>query len=424
MKRVFVSYSRNNLDIVAQLVQDIQAVGIDVWHDQTLTGGQRWWDKILANIRECDVFVAALSPDCRESEACRGELEYAVRLNKTILPVLVANGVNVNLLPHPLNEIQVADYRGRDKGAAFALIRSIQTAAPSPPLPDPLPAPPAVPISYLSNLTERIDSREPMDAQDQIRLVFELEAGMRDGRSPVEIRDLLLRLKRRDDLLAKVAVNIDTVLRSIEEKAPQRPSSAVFSAAASTSPQSSGTFVKEQHYGYRSCPRCRAPANTASNFCTGCGASLSESGGSSNTLDSVPDTHTPQVARSKTRRYSCSNTDAPRVIAEVKAWLASMDFDSQQMLTETQSVLLQIKKRGGWRNFVGMATSLNIVFHPSADTLSVEIGAGKWIDKATVGTVSMFVLWPLAVTAGIGAWEQSKLPEKIFDHIGARLPYR
>jgi hypothetical protein len=49
MRKVFVSYSRNNLDVVTQLVEDLQAVGMSPWHDQTLTGGQRWWDNILAN---------------------------------------------------------------------------------------------------------------------------------------------------------------------------------------------------------------------------------------------------------------------------------------------------------------------------------------------------------------------------------------
>jgi thiosulfate reductase cytochrome b subunit len=109
------------------------------------------------------------------------------------------------------------------------------------------------------------------------------------------------------------------------------------------------------------------------------------------------------------------------VIQDVKSWLDSQGFDSQQMSTETNGILLQVKKRGGWRDFVGMATSLNIVFHQAADTLTVEIGGGKWIDKAAAGTVSMFVLWPLLVTAGIGAWEQSKLPDRIFDYIGTRL---
>jgi hypothetical protein len=91
---------------------------------------------------------------------------------------------------------------------------------------------------------------------------------------------------------------------------------------------------------------------------------------------------------------------------------------------DDQSLLIQIKKRGGWRDLVGMATSLNILFHHSSETLTVEIGAGKWVDKAAVGTVSLFILWPLAITAGMGAWEQMKMPDKIFDFVGNRLAYR
>ena len=82
MRKVFVSYSRNNLDAVSQLVEDLQAVGINTWHDQTLTGGQRWWDNILASIRDCDIFIFALSPESWESEACRSELAYVVALGK------------------------------------------------------------------------------------------------------------------------------------------------------------------------------------------------------------------------------------------------------------------------------------------------------------------------------------------------------
>ena len=39
MERVFISYSRNNLDVVQELIQDLKAVGIDAWYDKTLTGG-------------------------------------------------------------------------------------------------------------------------------------------------------------------------------------------------------------------------------------------------------------------------------------------------------------------------------------------------------------------------------------------------
>jgi hypothetical protein len=49
--------------------------------------------------------------------------------------------------------------------------------------------------------------------------------------------------------------------------------------------------------------------------------------------------------------------------------------------------------------------------------LTVEIGAGKWLDKAAAGVVSLIVLWPLAVTAALGAWEQGNMPGRVFEFI-------
>jgi hypothetical protein len=142
------------------------------------------------------------------------------------------------------------------------------------------------------------------------------------------------------------------------------------------------------------------------------------------TMESTGNEELPKIEGAKTRRYTCKAEDGPRVIGDVKNWLESQDFELQQMPMENQGLLLQIKKRGSWRDWVGMSTSLNILFHQSDDTLAVQIGAGKWIDKAAAGTVSLFILWPLAITAGYGAWEQAKMPEKVFDFIGSRLSYR
>jgi len=420
MRGVFVSYSRNNLDIVRQLIHDVQAVGINIWHDQTLTGGQRWWDNILANIRECDIFVFALSPESWDSEACKSELSYAVQLGKPILPVLVSDGININLLSPPLDEIQVTDYRRGDKEAVFALVKSIYTAPSTPLLPDPLPTSPHVPVSYLSNLKERINSPEPLSSQEQITLLFELEVELREGRSPTEIRDLLLRLKRRDDLLAKIATKIDAALKSLEDKLLVQPGE---NAARQDRGDGDYRLVAEP----RLCPQCRTQVEAGPRFCGTCGAALGEPGGAKVPVPVTvppPGDNVPRVSRSKSRRYVCLPGDTPQLIADVKGWLDVLGFDSQQMNAENQSLLLQIKKRGGWRDFVGMATSLNTVFHQSGDTLTVQIGAGKWIDKAAVGTVSLLILWPLAITVGFGAWEQMKMPEKIFDYIGTRLVYK
>ena len=55
----------------------------------------------------------------------------------------------------------------------------------------------------------------------------------------------------------------------------------------------------------------------------------------------------------------------------------------------------------------------------------VEVGAGKWIDKAAVGVVSLLVVLPLAfpllVAAGFGVKDQMTMPNKILDFISTRL---
>jgi hypothetical protein len=421
MNRVFVSYSRENSESITQLTQDLRSVGIDAWHDQTLTGGQRWWDNILLNIQQCDVFIFALSPSSWDSEACRSELGYVKELGKTVLPVLVADGINTNLLPFPLKEIQITDYRRRDKEAALALVKSINTAPPAASLPDPLPSPPKVPTSYLSSLQEQVDSDEPLSAQDQIKLVFDLETGLRDGRSPTEIGDLLLKLKRRSDLLARVATSIDGLLKTLATT-PMRPQeSAPSEYRMPLRSRADGRIADDRRMDEPTlCPQCRSQVETGSKFCRVCGVAQAEQSRAA-TPSPVPAPTVAEAApnrRSKQRRYECRPIDAPALITDLRGWLDAQGFDCQQMNTEDQRALIQVKRRGGWRDFVGMSTSLNIVFNQSGDTLVVEIGAGKWIDKAAAGVVSIVILWPLAITAGFGAWEQMKMPDRIFDFIG------
>lgn len=395
MARIFISYSRFDQEIVKTLVEDLKALGNDVWFDQTLTGGQRWWDNILANIREYDIFVFVISPESLESEACKNELSYVEKLGKAILPVLISDKVQVNLLPHPLSDIQVTDYRHQDKKTAFALIKAINGLPASAPLPEPLPEPPPVPVSYLNTLKEQIETNESLGYKEQISLVYQLKASLSEGRSPDEIHALLLCLKKRDDLLANVAVEINTVLESIN-LSPQRESRMDPPSQRHPAPE-----------GAIHCFECGRENRYDAKYCCNCGKPLSK----------VP----PKRKDAKSRQFICPPDGINKLITDLRLWLEGQNFNCQNIPTEENEILLQISQKGSWRKFVGMATALNVLFRLKENMVTVEIGAGKWIDKATAGTVSLFVLWPLAVTAGIGAWQQMKLPEKIFDFIGSRL---
>ncbi len=77
MRKLFVSYARENKPAVDQLVEHLATMGYDTWVDVELRGGQDWWDEILDRIAETDVFIAIYSSAVLNSTACAREYEWA-----------------------------------------------------------------------------------------------------------------------------------------------------------------------------------------------------------------------------------------------------------------------------------------------------------------------------------------------------------
>jgi hypothetical protein len=164
MANVFISYNHQVKEITTILANDIDVLGHTVWFDQALSGGREWWDKILASVRSCDVFV--LDPMT---------LNSAAALGRAILPVLFSEGVSTNLLPPALLRIQFVDYRKRDPQTTLRLARAFTNLPPSKTFPDPLPPPPEAPISYLGGPAEQVETSAMLNKQQQTALMFELK---------------------------------------------------------------------------------------------------------------------------------------------------------------------------------------------------------------------------------------------------------
>jgi len=169
------------------------------------------------------------------------------------------------------------------------------------------------------------------------------------------------------------------------------------------------------------CAQCGKELKDGVKFCASCGRSISIYGGS------PPDRRggTPRAGHyQKVRRYSCDVDAFSSLLPALTKWLDSRQFDSQLLQTQEGKTLIQVSKRGGWRKLIGNSTALNVLLDHDNTALTVEIGAGRWIDKASVGIISIFILWPLAVTAAIGTWNQIKMPEKVFAYIDQELGLR
>lgn len=107
-------------------------------------GGQPWWDQILQSLRDCDIFVYALTDYSLNSPYCQAECNYARSLNRTILPVL-ASSPKVSL-PPDLSNLQAVDYSDRNPSAALSLAYALFNLPKSAALPLIEPHPPSMPL--------------------------------------------------------------------------------------------------------------------------------------------------------------------------------------------------------------------------------------------------------------------------------------
>jgi hypothetical protein len=211
---IFISYASKNRTVVRSLVEDLELLEHIVWFDQELSGGQVWWDRITQSIQQCDVFIFALTPESLDSYPCKLECNYAQVLKKRILPVLLAE-INTSLLPPVLAEIQYVDYRQMDRKAALLLNRALNSLPPAVPCPDPLPIPPAAPLSPLGEINERIDA-PALTLEEQAALFIRLKGLLKRPDTAQDARVLLMRLRTRHDLFATISEEVEQVLAGIE----------------------------------------------------------------------------------------------------------------------------------------------------------------------------------------------------------------
>jgi hypothetical protein len=190
-----VSYSSKDSTSAKPLIPDLETTRHAVWVDQELTGGESWWREI----RQCDVFVLALSNNSLRSKPCMAELDYAEALGLPVVPVQIGSVDRPRL--SPIAHIQIIDYRDPTAASAIALVAALQDgAAQRGELPDPLPEPPPIPYEYLMRLSAQIDSHVLQHA-DQLAIVAQLRDSLEieeDNDIRVDLGELLRRIRRRE----------------------------------------------------------------------------------------------------------------------------------------------------------------------------------------------------------------------------------
>lgn len=215
MPQIFLSHSSDDKDRVTELCNVLEELGYPVWIDNRLAGGQEWWDRILAEIRASDYFGITLTQSTIRSEACQRECEYALALNKVVLPFRLEDDVDIEMLDPSLSRLQIINYGSGDKAGTLQLVRALNNLPEPAPLPDPLPPPPEIPLSYVSKILSEINRRDVLSQDEQITIVFKLRDHLRSGGDPQSVTKALRLLQARRDLYANVSNEIEAVLADL-----------------------------------------------------------------------------------------------------------------------------------------------------------------------------------------------------------------
>lgn len=110
--KVFISYSRRDLEFVARLATDLDEKVTGVWFDKSdIRAGQKWRDEILNGIAGCKAAVLVLSPDSAASKYVQMEVNAALEHGKTIIPILYRPVELKGWLGELVSETQYIDLR-------------------------------------------------------------------------------------------------------------------------------------------------------------------------------------------------------------------------------------------------------------------------------------------------------------------------
>ena len=103
---IFVSYSHVDKFQVYPVLNYLTKVGINIWYDQGISGGESWRDKITEQINDCYKFVVFISPNIINSDYVRKEMFFSIKKKKKCYAIYLKETELPDSLEFELGEYQ------------------------------------------------------------------------------------------------------------------------------------------------------------------------------------------------------------------------------------------------------------------------------------------------------------------------------
>src|ERR671926_1158413 len=112
------------------------------------------------------------------------------------------------------------------------------------------------------------------------------------------------------------------------------------------------------------------------------------------------------------RFYPGVEADLPQLLVELRTLFDNDTAFEVQTMQVSATAVIQARKSSTLRDLTGLSAALTIKITPEHGGTRVEIGMQKWLDKAAVAAVAVFLSAGLLVALpALGAYWQYKLTE-------------
>ena len=132
------------------------------------------------------------------------------------------------------------------------------------------------------------------------------------------------------------------------------------------------------------------------------------------------DTRAGRMPALNTERIYTTIIPADELARALADHFRAQEFEAQVFRTSGDRTAMQARKESLWRDLLGVAYALTVVFTPGEGQLSIGLGGHEWVDAAVSGAIGLVAVPPVLLGTAYGIWKENQLDTEVWQVIDER----
>ena len=133
------------------------------------------------------------------------------------------------------------------------------------------------------------------------------------------------------------------------------------------------------------------------------------------------ETRTGQWPALNVERVYSTTVPADELAQALADHFRTQGFETQVFRTSGDRTAMQARKESLWRNLLGVAYALTVVFTPEEGQLTIGLGGHEWVDAAISGAIGLVAVPPVLLGTAYGIWKENQLDKEVWQVIDERV---